>query len=144
MVIKKVWIASQWIFDVLADNPYYVPYEDNMWAHCEVVYQFDPRKDEHRATLEPIFMDFTIAALEQCMEPMFSSDPRVRGIIGPLAGWFNTWQKKVSERLDPGRAADSTLYCGEAEFDISRIEPSKVKQLEELVRKHKGSEEDPV
>ncbi len=131
--IKKDWIARKGIIDDMADNPYYVPYENNMWAHCEVVYQFDPRKEEHRAALAPIFMDFTIAALEQCMEPMFSSDPRVRGIIGPLAGGFNRWQKEVSERLDPGRAADSTLYCGEGEFDMSHIEPSKVERLKKLI-----------
>ncbi|MEW6552653.1 MAG: FAD-binding oxidoreductase, partial [Actinomycetota bacterium] len=136
MDIKREWIGRQGIIDDLADNPYYVPYEDNMWAHCEVVYQFDPRKEEHRATLEPIFMDFTIQALEQCMEPMFSSDPRVRAIIGPLAGGFNGLQKQLSESLDPGRAADHTLYCGEGEFDMSRIEPSKAERLKSLIGKY--------
>jgi len=140
--IKREWIDKGGILDDMADNPYYVPYENNMWAHCEVVYQFDPRKDEHRAALAPIFVDFTITALEQCMEPMFSSDPRVRKIIGPLAGEFDRWQGEVSQRLDPGRAADSTLYCGEGEFDMSQIEPTKVERLRRLIEKRKGTAEE--
>jgi len=139
--IKREWIDKGGILDDMADNPYYVPYENNMWAHCEVVYQFDPRKDEHRAALAPIFVDFTIAALEQCMEPMFSSDPRVRKIIGPLAGGFDRWQREVSNSLDPGRAADSTLYCGEGDFDLSSIEPAKVERLQALVQKRKDTQE---
>jgi hypothetical protein len=64
----------------------------------------------------------------------------VRAIIGPLAGGFNGLQKQLSERLDPGRAADSTLYCGEGEFDMSRIEPSKVERLTSLIKKYGKSE----
>ncbi|MBC7231534.1 MAG: FAD-binding oxidoreductase [Actinobacteria bacterium] len=135
LAVKEEWIARGGIIDDMGDNPYYVPYENNTWAHCEVVYQFDPRKPEHRAALEPIFLDFTIAALEQCMEPMFSSDPRVRAIIGPLAWGFNRWQKEVSRTLDPGEAADSTLYCGEGSFDLSAADPTKVERLNALTEK---------
>jgi hypothetical protein len=87
-------------------------------------------------------VDFTIAALEQCMEPMFSSDPRVREIMGPLAGGFNRWQKEVSKRLDPGGAADSTLYSGVGEFDMSRIEPSKAERLKRLIERYRKSEQE--
>ena len=75
------------------------------------------------------------------MEPMFSSDPRVRKIIGPLAGGFDRWQREVSNSLDPGRAADSTLYCGEGDFDLSSIEPAKVERLQALVQKRKDTQE---
>jgi hypothetical protein len=142
-VIKDKWIKREGIINDLGDNPYYVSYENNGWAHCEVVYQFDPRNEKHREALEPIFADFTIAAAEQCMEPGFSSDPRVRKIMSTLAANYNRWQQKISGFLDPGRASDDTLYCGEAEFDLSRVDPVQRELLERIMAEKSWSESGP-
>lgn len=142
-VIKDKWIGRGGILNDLVDNPYFVSYENNGWAHCEVIYQFDPRDEKHRGTLEPIFTDFTVAAAEQCMEPGFSSDPRVRKIMSPLAANYNRWQKEISGFLDPERASDDTLYCGEADFDMSHVDPDKRELLEKIMGENRWTEEGP-
>jgi glycolate oxidase len=142
-VVKDKWIGRGGIINDLVDNPYYVSYENNGWAHCEVVYQFDPRNDKHREALEPIFTDLTIAAADECMEPGFSSDPRVRKIMSPMAANFNRWQKGISGFLDPERASDDTLYCGEADFDMSRVDPNQRELLERIVQERSWTEEGP-
>jgi glycolate oxidase len=142
-VVKDKWIQRNGILNDMVDNPYYVSYENNGWAHCEVVYQFDPRNSKHREALEPIFADFTIAAANQCMEPGFSSDPRVRKIMSALASNYNRWQKKISGFLDPGKASDDTLYCVEADFDMSRVDPDQRKRLEKIMAEKSWSEEGP-
>ena len=108
--LKQPYIDREDILDDLADNPYFVPYENNTWCHCEVVYQYDPRNQKHRETLEPIFIDVNIAAIENCMEPLFTSDPRVRKMLSPLAGNFSKYQQAISKGLDPEQVADNTLY----------------------------------
>jgi glycolate oxidase len=142
-VIKHKWIGRGGIINDLVDNPYYVSYENNGWAHCEVVYQFDPRNEKHREALAPIFADFTITAADQCMEPGFSSDPRVRKIMSALAANYNRWQKKISGFLDPGRASDDTLYCGEADFDMSRVDPEQRELLTKIMNERSWSESGP-
>jgi glycolate oxidase len=137
MGIKEGYIAKGQILDDMADNPYFVPYENNTWCHCEVVYQYDPRDPKHREALEPIFLDVTIAAIEHCMEPLFTSDPRVRKLISPLAGNFSRYQQAISRGLDPNQAADNTLYSVEADFDFSGIDPDRVKRLEEVAEQRK-------
>ena len=135
--VKEEWIGKGGILDDMGDNPYYVPYENNMWAHCEVVYQYDPRDPKHREALEPIFLDVTIAAIEHCMEPLFTSDPRVRKLISPLAGNFSKYQQAISRGLDPKQAADNTLYSVEADFDFSGIDPDRVKRLVEVAEQRR-------
>ncbi|RJP35138.1 MAG: FAD-binding oxidoreductase [Actinobacteria bacterium] len=142
-LIKDKWIERGGIINDLVDNPYYVSYENNGWAHCEVVYQFDPRNEKHREALEPIFTDLTIAAADECMEPGFSSDPRVRKIMSPLAANFNRWQKKISAFLDPARASDDTLYCGEADFDLSQVDPEQRQLLAKIMEVKSWSDEGP-
>ncbi len=135
--IKEGYIRKGQILDDLADNPYFVPYENNTWCHCEVVYQYDPRDPKHREALEPIFLDVTIAAIERCMEPLFTSDPRVRRLISPLAGNFSKYQQAISRGLDPKQAADNTLYSAEADFDFSGIDPQRVRRLQEVVEQRR-------
>ncbi len=142
-VLKEKWIERGGILDDMVDNPYYVSYENNGWAHCEVIYQFDPRNEKHREALEPIFTDLTIAAAADCMEPGFSSDPRVRKIMSPLAANYNRWQKKISGDLDPGGASDNTLYCGEADFDMSRVDADQRELLEKIMTERSWTEEGP-
>lgn len=137
MNIKDPYIERGEILDDLSDNPYFVPYENNTWCHCEVVYQYDPRNQKHREALEPIFVDVTIAAIDNCMEPLFTSDPRVRKMLSPLAGNFSEYQKAISKGLDPGQTADNLLYSHEADFDFSGIDPERVKRLQELIEQRK-------
>jgi len=142
-MIKDKWIKREGIINDLVDNPYYVSYENNGWAHCEVVYQFDPRNEKHRVALGPIFTDLTIAAADECMEPGFSSDPRVRKIMSPLAANYNRWQKKISGFLDPRRATDDTLYCKEADFDMSNVDPDQRALLEKIIKEKSWTESGP-
>ncbi len=135
--LKQPYIDREDILDDLGDNPYFVPYENNTWCHCEVVYQYDPRNRKHRETLEPIFIDVNIAAIENCMEPLFTSDPRVRKMLSPVAGNFSKYQQAISQGLDPGQVADNTLYSAEADFDFSKIKPERVKRLKELIEQRK-------
>ncbi len=137
MDIKQPYIDRGEILDDLGDNPYFVPYENNTWCHCEVVYQFDPRNPKHREALEPIFIDVNIAAVENCMEPLFTSDPRVRKMFSPVTGNFSKYQQAISRGLDPEQAADNVLYSQEADFDFSKIKPERVKRLKELLEQRK-------
>jgi glycolate oxidase len=132
--IKQKWIDRGGILDDLADNPYCALYENNTYSHCEEIFQYDVRNPEHLAALRPIFVDFTIAALEQCMEPLSAIDPRQRKLLSPLMGDYNEWQKKISAAFDPNQAADNALYTGEADFDFTGVEPERVARIEELVK----------
>ncbi len=131
--IKQKWIDRGGILDDMADNPFMALYENNTWAHCEEIFQFDTRDPKHLESLEPIFVEFSIAAIEQCMEPLSATDARLRKIISPLMGHYNKWQRAISEAFDPAQAADSGMYTGEVDFDLSRIDPQLREKLEQLV-----------
>ncbi len=138
--IKQKWIDRGGILDDLADNPYMALYENNTYSHCEEIFQYDVRNPEHLAALRPIFVDFTIAALEQCMEPLSAIDPRQRKLFSPLMGDFNEWQKKISAAFDPKQAADAGLYTGEKDFDFTGVEPERIARLQELVETRRWEE----
>lgn len=131
--IKLKWIAKGATLDDLGDNPYFVPYENNTWAHCEVVYQFDPRNEKHLNSLQPMFNEFTAAALELCMEPMFSSEPGVRKLISPIAGNFSHWQRKIWEAVDPHALTDSTNYIAEEDINFESMDSEVRKKIETLI-----------
>jgi len=141
--IKRKWIDRGGILDDLADNPFMALYENNMWAHCEEIFQYDARDPRHLASLEPMFIEFSIAALEKCMEPFSATDARLRKIVSPLMGHYNQWQKRISEAFDEGRAADTGMYCDEVDFDFSKVEPELKEKLDGLADALSWTEDGP-
>jgi len=141
--IKRKWIERGGILDDLADNPFMALYESNMWAHCEEIFQYDARDPKHLASLEPMFIEFSVAAIEKCMEPLSATDARLRKIVSPLMGHYNEWQKRVSAMVDENRAADTGMYCDEVDFDFSKVEPELKAKLDRLVERFRWTEDGP-
>jgi glycolate oxidase len=141
--VKDYYIKRDEIIDDMAVNPYYVAYENNTWAHCEVMYQFDPRNEKHLNALPGVTMDFVISAIESCMEPGFGVFPAARKVLSPLISNYNEWQKKLSAAFDPNEACDKGYYTDEAEFDFSKIAPERRAKLEKLVSERKWTEMGP-
>jgi glycolate oxidase len=141
--IKKPWIESGGIIDDLADNPFMVLYENNCWGHCEEIFQYNARDPKHLASLEPLFVEFSVAAIEMCQEPLSACDSRLREIISPMMGHYNQWQKRISEMMDGARAADTGMYCDEVEFDFSNVKPEVVRKLESLAAEFTWTEDGP-
>lgn len=141
--VKQKWIDRGGILDDMADNPYMVAYEDNTWGHCEEIFQYDPRNPDHLAALEPIFVEFSVEAAERCMEPLSSTDARLRKIISPMMGNYTRWQQKISGFMDKGKAADTGMYCDEVDFDIDKLDPEMRKRIETLIEKFTWTDEGP-
>lgn len=130
--LKQSYIEKGSILDDLGDNPYFVTYEDNMWCHCEVIYQYDPRGENNKEKLGPIVADCVVAAIERRMEPGFGMFPAFRGILSPLSSNFNKWQKKTSQVFDPDQVADKGFFTDEFDYDIDTLEPESRSKLEKL------------
>jgi glycolate oxidase len=141
--IKKEWIARGAILDDGAENPYFVPYENNTWAHCEVVHMYSVHDEESLEALKPLAFSSTLEAIERCMTPLSVLTPEVRKAMSPLAGGFNRWQKNISHDLDPAQAADAGLYTEERDFDTSKVSPERIKRFEELTERLRWTEEGP-
>lgn len=141
--IKRKWIDKGGILDDLADNPFMALYEQNTWGHCEEIFQYNARDPKHLASLEPLFVEFSVAAIEMCMEPLSVTDARLREIISPMMGRYNDWQKKISLFLDAGRAADTGMYCDEVDFDFSKVDPAVKEKLDRLAGGFTWTEEGP-
>ena len=141
--IKKKWIAKGGILDDLADNPFMALYENNTWGHCEEIWQYDAKNPKHLASLAPMFIEFSITAIEKCMETHSSCDARLRKTISPMMGHYNTWQKRISGALDVNRAADSGMYCDEEDYDFSQIGPELRARLDRLVAELTWTESGP-
>jgi glycolate oxidase len=141
--IKKEWIARGAILDDGAENPYFVPYENNTWAHCEVVHMYSVHDEESLEALKPLAFSSTLEAIERCMTPLSVLTPEVRKALSPLAGDFNRWQKNISRDLDPAQAADAGLYTEERDFDTSKVSPERIKRFEELTERLRWTEEGP-
>jgi glycolate oxidase len=142
-VIKQRWIDKGGILDDMADNPYMVSYEDNTWGHCEEIFQYDPRNPEHLASLEPLFVEFSVEAAERCMEPLSSTDARLRKVISPMMGNYTRWQQRISGFMDSEGAADTGMYCDEVDFDFDELDPAMRARLEKLLDKFSWTEEGP-
>ncbi len=141
--VKREWIASGAILDDGADNPYFVPYENNTWAHCEAVHMYSIHEENSLEALKPIAFAATLEAIEHCMTPLSVLTPEVRKALSPLAGNFNLYQKKISADFDPAQAADAGLYTAERDFDTARVSPRKKKRFEELIARFKWTEKGP-
>jgi glycolate oxidase len=141
--VKQRWIDKGGILDDMADNPYMTTYEDNCWAHCEEIFQYDPRNPDHLASLEPIFVEFSVEAIERCMEPLSSTDARLRKIISPMMGNYTSWQKKISGAVDSNGTADTGMYCDEVDFDLSKADPAIRQRFERLIETLTWTEEGP-
>ena len=138
--VKKAWIASGAILDDGAENPYFVPYENNTWAHCEVVHMYSVHEEKSLEALKPIAFLSTLEAIERCMTPLSVLTPEVRKALSPLAGYFNRWQKRISEGFDPGGAADAGLYTDERDFDTTNVSDEKVARFREVSERLKWGE----
>jgi len=141
--VKKAWIARGAILDDGAENPYFVPYENNTWAHCEVVHMYSIHDEKSLEALKPIAFLSTLEAIERCMTPLSVLTPEVRKALSPLAGDFNRWQKKISADFDPGEAADAGLYTAERDFDTTNVSPDKVRRFQELTERLRWTEDGP-
>lgn len=141
--LKQDYIKSGAILNDLGDNPYFVTYEDNMWCHCETVYQYDPRNENNKENLVPLLLDCVTAAIERCMEPGFAMFPGIRPILSPMASNFNEWQKKISEAFDPGQAGDKGFFTDEEEIDLTMLKPEKRARLEKLIASRKWTDSGP-
>ena len=141
--IKKKWIDRGCILDDLADNTFTALYENNMWGHCEEIYQYDARDELQLKALEPMLIEFSVAAIEKSMEPLAACDARMRSIVSPLMGNYNEWQKKISAALDANHAADTGMYCDEQDFDLDKVEPEVRANLDRLVKEMTWTESGP-
>lgn len=135
--IKEKWTEDGSILDDFVDNPFMALYENNSLAHCENIIQYDFRNEKHLKALDPIFFEFTLAAIEKCMEPLSSSDARQRKLLSPLMGNYNRWQKSISRIFDPQKAADTGMYCKEKDFNLADYNPGLVKKMQRLVKERK-------
>ena len=135
--IKSEYMEKGLILDPVADNPYYVSYENGTWAHVEVIFQYDPRNRKQIENMKNIALDNLLAAFEKCSEPMFSYEPNFKKITAPVSGDFGHWQKMISEELDPGKAADTGRYLKEEDFDLTGMPQEKVDKLKALYEKYK-------
>ena len=141
--VKKAWIERGAILDDGAENPYFVPYENNTWAHCEVVHMYSVHEEESLQALKPLAFLSTLEAIEHCMTPLSVLTPEVRKALSPLAGDFNRWQKRISADFDPGEAADAGLYTAERDFETENVDAEKVKRFEELTARLSWTEDGP-
>ncbi|WP_287154907.1 FAD-binding oxidoreductase [Candidatus Solincola tengchongensis] len=141
--VKRPWIERGAILDDGAENPYFVPYENNTWAHCEVVHMYSVHEEKSLQALKPIAFASTLEAIERCMTPLSVLSPEVRKALSPLAGNFNRWQKGISAALDPCGAADTGLYTAERDFDTTGVDPEKVKRFERLSELLRWTDEGP-
>jgi hypothetical protein len=141
--IKQKWIDKGGILDDLADNPFMALYEQNTWGHCEEIFQYNARDPKQLASLEPLFVEFSVAAIEMCMEPLSVTDARLREVVSPMMGHYNDWQKKISLFLDAARAADTGMYCDEVDFDFSKVDPEVKAKLDRLAAGFTWSDEGP-
>ena len=125
------------LIDDMGDNPFMALYENNMWSHCENIFMYDARDENQLKSLESIFRESTIAAIDRCMEPLSSFDMRLKKVMSPLLGNYNKWQKKISQAFDENKAADSGMYCGEIDYDLADGNKEIQEKLNQLIEDRK-------
>jgi glycolate oxidase len=141
--IKRKYIEKGKILDDLNDNPFAVMYENNAYAHAEIIFQYLARSEEQLASVEPLQIEAMIKAVELCQEQLSDSDARQRKVFSPLAGHYNRWQKRISEAFDTGRAADTGMYCDEDDYDYSKVEPELKAKLDKMMAERSWTESGP-
>ncbi|NPV60537.1 MAG: FAD-binding oxidoreductase [Actinobacteria bacterium] len=140
---KQEFFARGAFMEDGGNNPYFVPYENNTWAHCEVLYAYSVDSKESLDSLNPMEFSSTLNAIRLCMTPLSAFIAPVRKALSPLAGNFNQWQRRISAAFDPRETADKGFYTEEGEFAWERIDPAKRRELEELSEKLRWTEEGP-
>jgi glycolate oxidase len=141
--IKKPYMENGLILDPVADNPYYVSYENGTWAHVEVIFQYDPRNRAQIENMKNMSLMNLIVALEKCSDPMFSYEPPFKKIMSPICGDFASWQNMISGQFDPNESADTGRYLKEEDFDMSDLPGEKVARLRELLEQYKWKDGHP-
>jgi hypothetical protein len=141
--IKSKYIRDGKILDDLNDNPFMVLYENNAYAHAEIIFQYLARSEEQLASVEPMQIEAMIKAVEMCQDQLSDCDARQRKVFSPLAGHYNRWQKKISEMLDAKRAADTGMYCDEDDYDYSKVTPELKAKLDRLMAERSWTESGP-
>lgn len=147
--VDAIAAAKQEFFDRGAfmedggNNPYFVPYENNTWAHCEVLYAYSVDSKESLDSLNPMEFSSTLNAIRLCMTPLSAFIAPVRKALSPLAGNFNQWQRRISAAFDPRETADKGFYTEEGEFAWERIDAAKRRELEELSERLRWTEDGP-
>ncbi|NPV58376.1 MAG: FAD-binding protein [Actinobacteria bacterium] len=132
--IKREWIGRGGCVDDLADACVDMLWEDGTINHSEELWYYDPRNEAHVRALKGMAFDFLLAALEQCTDQPWNIFPEQRKLISPLQGDFNRWQRELARVFDPGEAADSVLYLGEEDMDLSGLDPARAQELERLLK----------
>jgi glycolate oxidase len=141
--IKTKYIERGAILDDLNENVFGVMYENNAYAHAEVPFQLLIRSKEQLAAVGPIEIEAMIESVEMCQGQLSDVDPRQRKVLSPLAGHYNRWQKKISEIFDTNQAADAGMYCDEADYDYSTVEPEVKEKLDRLMAERTWTESGP-
>ena len=141
--MKQEWMDNESIMEDGGNNPYFVPYENNMWAHCEILYAYSVDNEKSLAALNPIEFSSTLNAIELCMTPLSAFIAPVRKALSPLAGNYNLWQKNISKAFDSGETADTGFYTDEADFAFDRISEDKIDRFRKLTDKLKWTEDGP-
>ncbi|MDD3717434.1 MAG: FAD-binding oxidoreductase [Actinomycetota bacterium] len=140
---KQEFMERECIMEDGGNNPYFVPYENNTWAHCEVLYAYSVDNKGALDALNPIEFSATLNAIELCMTPLSAFIAPVRKALSPLAGNYNRWQRRISSAFDPHAAADTGFYTEEADFAYERIDPAKRKRFDELRERLKWTDSGP-
>ncbi len=142
--IKKEWLEKDLIYDDLGDTSWMHIFENGMWGHCEVPFIFDPRNRRQVEAVMPEAIESVMASLEKNLGVgMLAMEPLIRKIASPMQGNYNKWQKEFQRIIDPRGAADSALYTGEAEIDLSTIDPNKLQKMTEIIMKNLWTESGP-
>lgn len=131
--IKREWISRGGCVDDGGDACVDMAWEGGAIGHSEELWYYDPRNGKHQEAARGLVFDFFLQALRECCDQPWNIFPQQRKVMSPLQGDFNRWQKEILCRLDPRGAADSHLYTGEAELDLSGVEEGKVRELKKLV-----------
>jgi hypothetical protein len=77
------------------------------------------------------------------MEPLSSTDARLRKIISPMMGHYTQWQQKISGFMDGKRTADTGMYCDEVDFDLQKVDPDIRTRFEKVIEKFSWTEDGP-
>ncbi len=131
--VKREWIDRGGCVDDMGDACVDMAWEGGAIGHSEELWYYDPRNAEHKRAVRGLVFDFFLQALRECCDQPWNIFPQQRKVMSPLQGYFNRWQKELLRRLDPRGAADSHLYTGEADIELSGLDEGKVEEFRRLL-----------